>query len=378
MIYLKDKHIKKLIPILEIKNLTKYLQNQKIIDNINLKIYKGEIFILLGSSGCGKSTLLRLLAGLEKPTSGKIFLNQKDISNVPPYYRPINMMFQSFALFPHMSVEQNISFGLKQDKLSKKEISDRVKEMLLLVDLYQYAKRKPHQLSGGQKQRVALARSIAKRPQLLLLDEPMGSLDEKLKNKMQFDLITILKKINITSIIVTHDQKEAMKMAERIAIMHRGKFEQIGNPKKIYENPKNLYIAEFIGSINIFTGILRNKLSSNLLIIDTPELKEPIKVICNFNVFEKNSIYIAIRPEKINFYNDKINKNKSELDNFFSGEVINISYLGNFSIYYVRLELGKIISVQLQHFSISKKMYPTFGQKINLFCSAESFIVLTN
>ena len=219
---------KALTPLLEIRNLTKSFDGQHAVDDVNLTIYKGEIFALLGASGCGKSTLLRMLAGFELPTAGQIVLDGVDLARVPPYQRPINMMFQSYALFPHMTVEQNIAFGLKQDKLPKAEINARVQEMLALVHMQEFAKRKPHQLSGGQRQRVALARSLAKRPKLLLLDEPMGALDKKLRDRMQLEVVDILERVGVTCVMVTHDQEEAMTMAGRIAIMNRGKFVQIG------------------------------------------------------------------------------------------------------------------------------------------------------
>ena len=232
---------KALTPLLEIRNLTKSYDGQHAVDDVSLTIYKGEIFALLGASGCGKSTLLRMLAGFEQPSAGQIMLDGVDLSQVPPYLRPINMMFQSYALFPHMTVEQNIAFGLKQDKLPKAEIASRVNEMLGLVHMQEFAKRKPHQLSGGQRQRVALARSLAKRPKLLLLDEPMGALDKKLRDRMQLEVVDILERVGVTCVMVTHDQEEAMTMAGRIAIMNRGKFVQIGEPEEIYEHPAHPY-----------------------------------------------------------------------------------------------------------------------------------------
>ena len=240
---------KALTPLLEIRNLTKSYDGQHAVDDVSLTIYKGEIFALLGASGCGKSTLLRMLAGFEQPSAGQIMLDGVDLSQVPPYLRPINMMFQSYALFPHMTVEQNIAFGLKQDKLPKAEIASRVNEMLGLVHMQEFAKRKPHQLSGGQRQRVALARSLAKRPKLLLLDEPMGALDKKLRDRMQLEVVDILERVGVTCVMVTHDQEEAMTMAGRIAIMNRGKFVQIGEPEEIYEHPTTRYSAEFIFGI---------------------------------------------------------------------------------------------------------------------------------
>ncbi|EHC81278.1 Putrescine transport ATP-binding protein PotG, partial [Salmonella enterica subsp. enterica serovar Montevideo str. S5-403] len=289
---------KALTPLLEIRNLTKSFDGQHAVDDVSLTIYKGEIFALLGASGCGKSTLLRMLAGFEPPSSGQIMLDGVDLAHVPPYQRPINMMFQSYALFPHMTVEQNIAFGLKQDKLPKAEITSRVNEMLGLVHMQEFAKRKPHQLSGGQRQRVALARSLAKRPKLLLLDEPMGALDKKLRDRMQLEVVDILERVGVTCVMVTHDQEEAMTMAGRIAIMNRGKFVQIGEPEEIYEHPTTRYSAEFIGSVNVFEGLLKAR-EEDGLVIDAPGLVHPLKVDADASVVDNVPVYVALRPEKI-------------------------------------------------------------------------------
>ena len=240
--------------LVKIDRVTKKFDETIAVDDVSLEINKGEIFALLGGSGSGKSTLLRMLAGFERPTEGRIFLDGVDITDLPPYERPINMMFQSYALFPHMTVAQNIAFGLKQDKMSTAEIDARVGEMLKLVHMSQYAKRKPHQLSGGQRQRVALARSLAKRPKLLLLDEPMGALDKKLRSQMQLELVEIIERVGVTCVMVTHDQEEAMTMAQRIAIMHLGWIAQIGSPIDIYETPVSRLVCEFIGNVNLFDG----------------------------------------------------------------------------------------------------------------------------
>src|SRR5476651_2048921 len=255
------------------EKVTKKFDDTTAVDDVSLEIYQGEIFALLGGSGSGKSTLLRMLAGFERPTEGRIMLDGVDITDMPPYERPINMMFQSYALFPHMTVAQNIAFGLKQDRLSASEIDARVEEMLRLVHMTQYAKRKPHQLSGGQRQRVALARSLAKRPKLLLLDEPMGALDKKLRDRMQLEVVDILERVGATCVMVTHDQEEAMTMAGRIAIMNRGKFVQIGEPEEIYEHPTSRFSAEFIGSVNIFEGVLQER-QDDALIISSPGRSE--------------------------------------------------------------------------------------------------------
>ena len=243
-------------PYLKIQGLVKKFGDNYAVDNIDLDIYQHEIFALLGSSGSGKSTLLRMLAGMESPNQGKIILDGQDITKLAPYERPINMMFQSYALFPHMTVEQNIAFGLKQDKMPKDEIAARVEEMLRLVQMTKYAKRKPHQLSGGQQQRIALARSLAKRPKILLLDEPLGALDKKLRQQTQLELVNTLEQVGVTCIMVTHDQEEAMTMATRIAIMSDGQLQQVGTPSDVYDYPNSRFTAEFIGETNIFDGVV--------------------------------------------------------------------------------------------------------------------------
>src|ERR1700674_5836166 len=243
-------------PYVEVDRVTKSFGDFKAVDDVSLKIYKGEIFCLLGASGCGKTTLLRMLGGFETPSSGRIFIDGEDMTGVPPYERPVNMMFQSYALFPHMSVEQNVAFGLKQDRVPKSEITERVATMLDLVKLGSFAKRKPHQLSGGQKQRVALARSLVKRPKLLLLDEPLGALDRKLREHTQFELLSIQNKLGVTFIVVTHDQGEAMTLASRIGVMNHGQIVQIGTPLDIYEYPQSKFVADFVGSVNLFEGRL--------------------------------------------------------------------------------------------------------------------------
>ncbi|MGL5408637.1 MAG: ABC transporter ATP-binding protein, partial [Shewanella sp.] len=284
--------------LLKIERVSKLFDDVRAVDDVSLTINKGEIFALLGGSGSGKSTLLRMLAGFEKPTSGRIYLEGEDITDLPPYERPINMMFQSYALFPHMTVAQNIAFGLKQDKLPKAEIEQRVQEMLKLVHMEQYAKRKPHQLSGGQRQRVALARSLAKRPKLLLLDEPMGALDKKLRTQMQLEVVEILERVGVTCVMVTHDQEEAMTMAGRISIMCDGWIAQTGSPMDIYESPNSRMIAEFIGSVNLFSGEIEVD-EVDHVIIKPSNLPQSFYVGYGVttNVEDKH-VWLAVRPEK--------------------------------------------------------------------------------
>ncbi len=331
---------KALTPLLEIRNLTKSFDGQHAVDDVNLTIYKGEIFALLGASGCGKSTLLRMLAGFEQPTTGQIMLDGVDLSHVPPYLRPINMMFQSYALFPHMTVEQNIAFGLKQDGMARDAINRRVGEMLELVQLGKLAKRKPHQLSGGQQQRVALARSLAKGPKLLLLDEPMGALDKKLRSQMQLELVNIIETTGVTCVMVTHDQEEAMTMATRIAVMDAGWIQQVGKPDEIYEQPANRFVAEFIGSVNLFDGVLDEDLPEYVT-VRTPLFPAPIYVAHGITGYEGQPVAFALRPEKV-----MIGKDEPAGDtNKAQGVIEEIAYFGSHSVFHVRLPSGaKVLS----------------------------------
>ena len=358
--------------LVKIDRVSKQFDETLAVDNVSLNIHKGEIFALLGGSGSGKSTLLRMLAGFERPTEGRLFLDGVDITDMPPYERPINMMFQSYALFPHMTVAQNIAFGLKQDGLPKAEVDARVEEMLKLVQMTQYARRKPHQLSGGQRQRVALARSLAKRPKLLLLDEPMGALDKKLRSKMQLELVEIIERVGVTCVMVTHDQEEAMTMAGRIAIMNRGKFVQIGEPEEIYEHPTTRYSAEFIGSVNVFEGLLKDRQEDGL-VIESPGLQHPLKVDPDNSVVDNVPVYVALRPEKIMLCEDP----PADGYNFAVGEVVHIAYLGDLSIYHVRLKSGQMLSAQLQNEHRYRKGQPTWGDEVRLCWDADSCVVLT-
>jgi putrescine transport system ATP-binding protein len=325
--------------LVKIERVTKKFDETIAVDDVSLTINKGEIFALLGGSGSGKSTLLRMLAGFERPTEGRIILDGVDITDLPPYERPINMMFQSYALFPHMSVADNIAFGLKQDKLPKAEIDARVEEMLKLVHMTQYARRKPHQLSGGQRQRVALARSLAKRPKLLLLDEPMGALDKKLRSQMQLELVQIIERVGVTCVMVTHDQEEAMTMAQRIAIMHLGWIAQIGSPVDIYETPTSRLVCEFIGNVNLFEGQVVDDAEGHAL-IDSPDLERNIYVGHGVSTsVQDKSITYAIRPEKLLVTTEQ----PSFEYNWSRGTVHDIAYLGGHSVFHVELPSGKIV-----------------------------------
>ncbi len=326
-------------PLIRIKGVSKKFGDFTAVNNVNLDIYQGELFCLLGGSGCGKTTLLRMLAGFETPTSGQIIIDGVDMSDVPPYERPTNMMFQSYALFPHMSVEKNVAFGLKQDKVPKDEIAERVHNILKLVELEDFKARKPQQLSGGQRQRVALARALVKEPKVLLLDEPLAALDKKLREQTQFELANIQEEVGVTFVVVTHDQEEAMTLSTRIAVMDKGEFQQIGTPTEIYEFPDNRFVADFIGSANIVEGkVVENDADHVLVSTDLGDI-----YIDHGQPTTKGSrVWVAIRPEKIQLSKEAP---KKAAPNQIAGKVDDIGYLGGMSIYLVRLENGEIVDV---------------------------------
>lgn len=360
--------------LLKIDRVTKKFDETVAVDDVSLSIHQGEIFALLGGSGSGKSTLLRMLAGFERPTEGRIFLDGQDITDMPPYERPINMMFQSYALFPHMSVEQNIAFGLKQDGLPKEEVEARVKEMLGLVQMTQYAKRKPHQLSGGQRQRVALARSLAKRPKLLLLDEPMGALDKKLRSQMQLELVQIIERVGVTCVMVTHDQEEAMTMAERIAIMHLGWIAQVGSPMDIYETPASRLVCEFIGSVNLFEGELIEDVEDHA-VIASPGLENPIYVGHGISTRAQDKhITYAIRPEKL-LIGTELPALERPGYNWAKGVVHDIAYLGGHSVYYIKLPSGGVLQAFMANAERHVKL-PTWEEEVYVYWWDDSGVVL--
>ena len=357
--------------LVKIDRVTKKFDETIAVDDVSLEIRKGEIFALLGGSGSGKSTLLRMLAGFERPTEGRILLDGVDITDMPPYERPINMMFQSYALFPHMTVAQNIAFGLQQDKLPKADIDARVAEMLKLVHMTQYAKRKPHQLSGGQRQRVALARSLAKRPKLLLLDEPMGALDKKLRSQMQLELVEIIERVGVTCVMVTHDQEEAMTMAQRIAIMHLGWIAQIGSPVDIYETPTSRLVCEFIGNVNLFEGDVVDDAEGHA-IIASPELERKIYVGHGITTsVEDKHITYALRPEKL-----LVTTKQPEFEhNWSRGKVHDIAYLGGHSVFYVELPSGKVVQSFVAN-AERQGTRPTWGDEVYVWWEDDSGVVL--
>ena len=357
--------------LVKIDRVTKKFDETIAVDDVSLEINKGEIFAMLGGSGSGKSTLLRMLAGFERPTEGRIFLDGVDITDMPPYERPINMMFQSYALFPHMTVAQNIAFGLQQDKIPKAEVEARVAEMLKLVQMSQYAKRKPHQLSGGQRQRVALARSLAKRPKLLLLDEPMGALDKKLRSQMQLELVEIIERVGVTCVMVTHDQEEAMTMAERIAIMHLGWIAQIGSPIDIYETPTSRLVCEFIGNVNIFEGEVIDDAEGHAT-ITCKDLDRQIYVGHGISTsVQDKSVTYAIRPEKL-----LVTAEQPTCEyNWSSGKVHDIAYLGGHSVFYVELPSGKLVQSFVAN-AERRGARPTWGDQVFVWWEDDSGVVL--
>jgi putrescine transport system ATP-binding protein len=336
----RDPHAR---PYIQIDSLTKKFGEFTAVNNVSLKIYQGEIFCLLGGSGCGKSTLLRMLAGFERPTSGEIILDGQSMADIPPYKRPVNMMFQSYALFPHMTVEKNIAFGLEQERLPRAEIAARVEEILGIVKLNEYGKRKPHQLSGGQRQRVALARALVKRPKLLLLDEPLGALDRKLREHTQFELINIQEQLGVTFVVVTHDQEEAMTLASRIGVMNRGEIVQIGTPTEIYEFPTNKFVADFVGSVNMFEGRLIEDLPDRVR-IHSDELGGVIYVDHGISAAPGATVWAAVRPEKIEI---RRQPPAGQAENFARGSVKEIAYMGDMSVYLVKIDSGKMVRVTL-------------------------------
>jgi putrescine transport system ATP-binding protein len=342
-----------------------------VLDQVSVSAAGGEFIALLGASGCGKTTLLRMLGGFETPTSGKIFIDGEDMTGVPPYERPVNMMFQSYALFPHMTVEQNVAFGLKQDRVAKAEIRERVAAMLDLVKLGGFAKRKPQQLSGGQRQRVALARSLVKRPKLLLLDEPLGALDKKLREHTQFELISIQDKLGVTFVVVTHDQEEAMTLASRIGVMNHGEIVQAGTPSEIYEFPSSKFVADFVGSVNMFEGKLIED-EPEYVRIGSEELGGTIYVSHGISAPPEAVVWAAVRPEKI-FMSTAA---PAGSDNVVRGAVQDIAYLGDSSIYIVKLPTGKVVRVTQPNTSRHAEAIG-WDQQVYLSWDASSPVVVT-
>ncbi len=361
------------VPFLQVKNLTKRFGAFTAVDSVSLDVYKGEIFCLLGGSGCGKSTLLRLLSGFEEATAGQIIIDGQDQEGVPPYARETNMMFQSYALFPHMSVEKNIAYGLKRDGLPKAEIATRVTDMLSLVQMDGFATRKPHQLSGGQKQRVALARSLIKKPKLLLLDEPLGALDKKLREETQFELITIQESLGVTFVVVTHDQEEAMTLSSRIGVMNAGQIVQVGTPHEIYEYPQSRFVADFIGSVNLFEGRITADHEDHV-IISSPESGTDIFVPHGISGVEGQQVALAVRPEKL-----QISKSPLEnLRNTMKGTIEEIAYMGNESVFQVLLDSGKQVRISQSNRMRTTDHTLTWDDQVYIGWNDDASVVLSS
>jgi putrescine transport system ATP-binding protein len=330
------------LPFVRIDGVTKKFGTFTAVDNVSIDIAKGEIFSLLGGSGCGKTTLLRMLAGFEDPTAGKVWIDGQDMTTVPAYSRPINMMFQSYALFPHMTVEKNIGYGLKHDHMTKAERHDRVREMLDLVQMSELGLRKPHQISGGQRQRVALARALARQPKLLLLDEPLAALDKKLREHTQFELMNIQEQTGVTFIVVTHDQEEAMTLSSRMAVMDKGRIMQIGTANDIYEYPGNKFVAGFIGSINFFNGTV-TAIDGDHALVDVPELGGAMRAMRHPALGQGAAVTLAVRPEKLQIRRSKPDAGATV--NVVAGRVQDLAYFGKDSLYRVALPDGRVLSV---------------------------------
>lgn len=370
-------------PYVHVEHVTKRFGDFVAVNDVSLDVRRGEIFCLLGGSGSGKTTLLRMLAGFETPTSGKIYIDGQDMSECPPYDRPVNMMFQSYALFPHMTVEKNIAFGLEQEHLARGEIKRRVGEILDIVKMGQFGGRKPHQLSGGQRQRVALARALVKRPKLLLLDEPLAALDRKLREHTQFELINIQEQLGVTFIVVTHDQEEAMTLSTRMGVMNHGQIVQVGTPTEIYEFPATRFVADFIGSVNMFEGKLVED-EPDYVRIRCEELGGVVYVNHGISSAPDATVWVAIRPEKINLSRQPpaASPAAGEPDaasgaNLVRGVVKEIAYMGDLSIYLVQIETGKTVRVTIPNIERHTDDRITWDETVYLSWHAESPVVLT-
>jgi putrescine transport system ATP-binding protein len=360
-------------PIVQIADVSKHFGDFVAVDSVNLAIQRGEIFSILGASGCGKTTLLRMLAGFEVPTSGRIFIDGVDFTDKAPYRRPVNMMFQSYAIFPHMTVEQNVAYGLQKERLQRSEVRSRVADMLELVQLQDFARRKPNQLSGGQRQRVALARALVKRPKVLLLDEPLAALDKKLREHTQFELMGIQDRLGITFVVVTHDQEEAMILSSRIAVMNQGRLDQVGTPKEVYEYPNSRFVADFIGTINMFEGLVED-ISEGVLTVRCDAAGTTLRALSNDPHGVGEKVCLAIRPEKIFISQEEP---ESEWNTSLRGVVDDLGYFGNLSLYRIRLENGKIVQVSAQNRRRSAERFLEWDDQVFISWTAQSVVVLT-
>ncbi|QIB34199.1 ABC transporter ATP-binding protein [Ancylobacter pratisalsi] len=361
------------VPLIRYENVTKRFGEFVAVENLSLDIYEREFFALLGPSGCGKTTLMRMLAGFEEPTEGRITLAGEDQVGTPPYRRQTNMMFQSYALFPHMSVWDNIAFGLRQDKVEKGAVDARVEEMLKLVKLEKFAKRKPHQLSGGQRQRVALARSLAKRPKVLLLDEPLGALDKKLREETQFELMDIQMELGMTFLIVTHDQEEAMTVADRIAVMNQGKLVQVAPPAEIYERPNCRYVADFVGDVNILEAKVEAIEGGYVILRPDAAPEMTIRIAQEIDARPGEAVALAVRPEKLRI---ELEPPTDPGVNCLSGTIWDIGYLGDLSIYHVELPNGTRVKAAKPNLTRMVERPISWDDKVYVFFTPDAGVIL--
>ncbi len=360
-------------PFIQIENVSKNFDGFMAVRNVDLDVYKGELFSILGGSGCGKTTLLRMLAGFERPSSGRILIDGIDMTEVPPYERPVNMMFQSYAIFPHLTVEKNVAYGLKKEGMPKQEINDRVADMLEMVQLTAFAGRKPRQLSGGQRQRIALARALVKRPKVLLLDEPLAALDKKLREHTQFELMNIQDQTGVTFIVVTHDQEEAMTLSTRIVVMHEGRFIQCGTPKEIYEYPVNRYVADFFGTINLFEGTV-SSIDEDTMVVECEGTDTTIKAKSTDGIRADNRLTLAVRPEKVSISKEPPGPEAAAV---LKGVVWDLGYYGNLSIYRIKTDAGMTVQVSTQNRIRSAERTLEWDDVVYLSWDIQSSVVLT-
>lgn len=361
------------VPFLQIENITKKFDDFTAVDNVSLDIYENELFCLLGGSGSGKSTLLRMLAGFEEPTSGRILIDGVDMAGIEPWKRPVNMMFQSYALFPHLNVFENVAFGLKREGIKKAEVKERVKHMLEMVQMGGFAKRKPDQLSGGQRQRVALARALIKRPKLLLLDEPLGALDKKLREETQFELMNIQEELGVTFVVVTHDQEEAMTLSTRIGVMNNGMVVQTDEPRDVYEYPNSKFVAGFVGSVNMFEGRVSQDNTDSVTVVSKAAGCE-LFVNHGINCAPEQKVSVAIRPEKI-----QISKTRpDQLNNCVFGKIEDYAYMGSMTVYRVNLYSGMEVRVTQPNNDRTSSEKLTWEDEVYLYWGNDCSVVLTS